>query len=153
MTLEKWRDWIELIALIAVVGSLLALVLELRQTQTAMRAQAYQARAFDGIAWNLESAKNNVIRELQDKLGDTTFDLETLTPTERSIAVRLINIVRIDLDNEHFQYQSGFLDPGFYHGETVPRIRENAPIWRKFEITSPRPEFRAEVDRILREDQ
>lgn len=95
MTIEKWRDWIELVALIAVVGSLFALVVELRQTQTAMRAQAYQVRA---------------------------FDLATLTPTERSRVNRLITTVRIDLDNEHFQYQSGFLDPGFYQGETVQRI-------------------------------
>ena len=153
MTIEKWREWMELIALIAVVGSLFALVVELRQTQTAMRAQAYQARAFDGIAWNFELSKNDVIRELQDRLEDPTFDMATLNPTELSIAYRLITIVRIDLDNEHFQYQSGFLDPGFYQGETVPRIKFSAPIWRGLGIVSPRPEFKAEVDRILADDQ
>lgn len=126
MTIEKWRDWIELVALIAVVGSLFALVVELRQTQTAMRAQAYQVRA---------------------------FDLATLTPTERSRVNRLITTVRIDLDNEHFQYQSGFLDPGFYQGETVQRIKGAAPIWRGLGIVSPRPEFKAEVDKILAENQ
>jgi hypothetical protein len=153
MTIEKWRDWIELVALIAVVGSLFALVVELRQTQIAMRAQAYQARAFDGIAWNFELSKNDVIRDLQDRLEDPAFDLATLTPTERSIINRLITIVRIDLDNEHFQYQSGFLDPGFYQGETVQRIKGAAPIWRGLGIVSPRPEFKAEVDKILAENQ
>ena len=153
MTIKKWRDWFELIALAAVVSSLLALVVELRQTQTAMRAQAYQARAFDGIAWNFELANNDVTRNLQDRFDDPTFDLATLTPTERSIAYRLITIVKIDLDNEQFQYQSGFLDPGFYHGETVLRIRNSAPIWRGLGIVSPRPEFKAEVDRILADDQ
>jgi hypothetical protein len=153
MTIEKWREWMELIALIAVVGSLFALVVELRQTHTAMRAQAYQARAFDGIAWNFELSKNDVIRDMQDRLEDPAFDLATLTPAEKSIAVRLVTIVRIDLDNEHFQYQSGFLDPGFYQGETVPRIRAAAPIWRGLGIVSPRPEFKTEVDRVLAEDQ
>ena len=153
MTIAKWRDWFELIALTVLVGSLLALVVELRQTQIAMRAQAYQARTFDGIAWNFELAENDVIRDLQDRFDDPTFDLATLTPTEWSIAYRLITIVRIDLDNEQYQYQSGFLDPGFYEGETVPRIRANAPIWRGLGIVSPRPEFKAEVDRILADVQ
>jgi len=60
-----------------------------------------------------------------------------------------MTITRIDLDNEHFQYQSGLLDPGFYHGETVIWIKHAAPIWRELGDMSPRPEFRAEVDRIL----
>ena len=56
MSVEKWREWIELVALITVVGSLVALIVELRQTQVALRAQAYQARAFDGIQWNMDLA-------------------------------------------------------------------------------------------------
>lgn len=149
MSIEKWRDWFELIALIAVVGSLLALVVELRQTQVALRAQAYQARAFDGIGWNMELAQDAVIRDIQERLDDPAFDPASLESSEWSIAKRLINIVRIDLDNEHYQFQSGFLDSGFYYGETVERIRASAPIWREMGIVSPRQEFRAEVDRIL----
>jgi hypothetical protein len=51
MSIERWKDWFELIALVAVIGSLIAVVVELRQTQTqtAMQVQAYQARAFNGI--------------------------------------------------------------------------------------------------------
>ena len=151
MSLDKWRDWFELIALVAVVGSLLALVVELRQTQKAMQAQAYQARAFDGIAWNFELAKDTLIREMQDRLDGPDFDPTTLDQSELSIAYHLISIVRIDLDNEHYQYQSGFLDSDFYQGETVERIRASAPIWRAMGIVSPRVEFKAEVDRILAE--
>ncbi|NHA14018.1 hypothetical protein [Thioalkalivibrio sp. XN279] len=149
MSVEKWRDWMELIALIAVVASLIALVVELRQTQVALRAQAYQARAFDGIAWNMEFAKDASIRDMQDRFYEPDFDPDSLSPSELSIARRLITIVRIDLDNEHYQFQSGFLDESFYQGETVPRIRSNAPLWRAMGIVSPRQEFRAEVDRIL----
>jgi len=151
MSLDKWRDWFELIALVAVVGSLLALVVELRQTQKAMQAQAYQARAFDGIAWNLELAKDTLIRDVQDRLDGPDFDPTTLDQSQLSIAYYLITIVRIDLDNEHYQYQSGFLDSDFYQGETVERIRASAPIWRAMGIVSPRVEFKAEVDRILAE--
>jgi hypothetical protein len=68
MPIERWKDWFELIALVAVIGSLIAVVVELRQTQTAMRAQAYQARAFDGIEWNMELAKDESLRSMQARL-------------------------------------------------------------------------------------
>lgn len=152
MTIEKWKDWFELIALVAVVGSLIAVVVELRQTQTAMRAQAYQARAFDGIEWNMEMARDEVLGDMQARLDSVNFDPSTLSQTETVLARRLMTVVRIDLDNEHFQYQSGLLDHGFYNGETVLWIKHAAPIWRALGDMSPRPAFRAEVDRILADD-
>ena len=152
MSIEKWKDWIVLIALIGVIGSLVAVVVELRQTQTAMRAQAYQARAFDGIEWNLELARDETLRSMQQRLDSPGFDPATLGPSELSLAKHLMTVVRIDLDNEHFQYQNGLLDPGFYHGETIFWIKQAAPIWRKLGDRAPRPEFRAEVDRILADD-
>lgn len=152
MTIEKWKDWFELIALVAVVGSLVAVVVELRQTQTAMRAQAYQARAFNGIEWNFEFAKDEALNSMQEKLDDPDFDPTILTGSELELAKRLLTIVRIDLDNEHFQFQSGFLDSGFYYGETVYWIKDAAPKWRALGIFSPRPAFRVEVDRILADD-
>ena len=36
MSLDKWRDVAELVALVAVVGSLVLVVIELRQTQAAL---------------------------------------------------------------------------------------------------------------------
>ena len=152
MTIEKWKDWFELIALVAVVGSLLAVVIELRQTQTAMRAQAYQARAFNGIEWNFELARDEALLSMQARLDEPDFDPETLDEAEFELAKRLMTIVRIDLDNEHFQFQSGFLDPGFYYGESVYWIKDAAPKWRALGMMSPRPEFRAEVDRILADE-
>ena len=152
MSIERWKDWFELIALVAVIGSLIAVVVELRQTQTAMQAQAYQARAFNGIEWNMELAKDESLRSMQSRLDSIDFDPSTLSPSELSLARHLMTIVRIDLDNEHFQYQSGLLDPGFYYGETVYWIKHAAPIWRALGDNAPRQEFRAEIDRILADD-
>jgi hypothetical protein len=56
---------------------------------------------------------------------------------------------RTDLDNEHYQYQNGFLDPDFYHTTTEPEIKAFAPHWRVFGILEPRQQFTEEVDRIL----
>ena len=152
MSIEKFRDWFELIALVAVVGSLIAVVIELRQTQTAMQASVYQARAFNGIEYNWELAKDESLRNMQEYLYSEDFDPSTLSESELSLAKNLMTIIRIDLDNEHFQYQSGLLDPGFYHGETVYWIKYAAPIWRGLGDVSPRPDFRAEVDRILADE-
>ena len=76
----------------------------------------------------------------------------TFGESELLLAKHLMTIVRIDLDNEYFQYQSGLLDPGFYYGETVNWIKHAAPIWRQVGDMSARPAFRAEVDRILADD-
>ncbi len=150
--LSKSTAKFELIALVAVIGSLIAVVVELRQTQTAMQAQAYQARAFNGIEWNMELARDESLRSMQAQLDSDDFSPATLSQSELSLAKRLMTITRIDLDNEHFQYQRGLLDPGFYDGETVNWIKHAAPIWRELGDLSPRPEFRAEVDRILADD-
>ena len=89
---------------------------------------------------------------MQERLDSADFDPSVLNQSELALARRLMTIVRIDLDNEHFQYQSGLLDPGFYTGETVLWIKHAAPIWRSLGDLSPRPEFRAEVDRILADE-
>ena len=151
MNITKWKDTAELVALVAVVGSLVAVAIELRQTQGALQAQAYQARAFDGIAFNLEIAQSEELARLEELIYSPEIDPSQLSREERQKVVRLLTITRIDLDNEHYQYQKGFLEPGFYHGETVEWIRAVAPVWRAFGLSEPRPDFRREVDRILAE--
>ena len=80
------------------------------------------------------------------------FDANSPSESEYGTPMHLLVITRIDLDNEHYQYQNGLLDPGFYHGETAQRIRLSAPIWREQGMGEPRPDFRQEVDRILADD-
>lgn len=151
MNIAKWKDLAELVALVAVVGSLLAVVIELRQTQRALQAQAYQSRAFDGIATNLTLAQNDELARLEELIYSPDIDPAELSPEERRKVSRILNVIRIDLDNEHYQYQKGLLDPGFYHGESVEWIRVAAPVWRAFGQAEPRSDFREEVERILAE--
>ncbi len=151
MAIGKWKDVAEIIALLAVVGSLIAVAYELRQTRDALMAQAYQARAFDGIATNFEFAREPELDRINALALEPGFKPDQLTEEERRILDRVYSITRIDLDNEHYQYQMGFLDPSFYHGETEQWIREAAPIWRALGQPEPRDEFRREVDRILQD--
>lgn len=151
MDFAKWKDAAELVALVAVVLSLVAVVIELRQTQAALQAEAYQSRALDGISTNLALAEDDDLGRLEELVYSPDLDSAELSAEERRKLSRILNIIRIDLDNEHYQYQKGLLDPGFYHGETVEWIRVAAPVWRAFGQIEPRPEFAEEVDRILTE--
>ena len=45
MSKHSWRETAELIGIIAIVASLLALLMELNQTQSAWSAEIYQSRA------------------------------------------------------------------------------------------------------------
>ena len=149
MKLSKWKDLVELVALITVVGGLVAVVIELRQTQSALRAQAYQSRALDaidGLRQSFESPERSQLFKDYFR-GDLT--IETASPEELAQLRRNLYIRRIDLDNEHYQYQHGFLDPDFYETSTKPQIKTYAPHWRAFEIPGTRAQFAEEVDRIL----
>lgn len=145
MRFENWKDAAELLALVAVVGSLFAVVIELRQTQAALQAQTYQERAFDAIAWHMETAKHPQL----DVLNPANFDRDNLTTAQTTVARSLLLALMIDADNEHYQYENGFLDEAFYRNDTLETIAMFAPVWREFGLKESRPAFRAEVDRVL----
>jgi len=142
---------ITIVANIGVIAGIVFLGYEVRQTQTAMQSQAFQARALDAIAWNFEIVKDENLRKIQYQMDTGKFDPSSLTEAELQIAWYLLDGIKVDVDNEHYQYENGFLDPGFYEGVTVPMIRHFAPIWRDLGIREGRPEFIREVDRILLE--
>lgn len=147
MVIQKWKDAAEFVALLAVVGSLIAVIIELRQTQDALQAQTYQDRAFDAIDLSIELAKDPALNAIyQDG-----FNGEELSQAESFAAENMLYIELIDLDNEHYQYQREFLDQDYYFGDTVLQIAKMAPLWREFGIRESRLEFRLEVDRILSE--
>ena len=140
---------ITIFANIGVIAGIIFLGYELHQTQMAMQSQAFQARALDAIDWDFEIDKDENLREIQYQIDTGKFDAGSLTEAECQIAYYLLDGARLDVDNEYYQHENGFLDPGFYTGVTVPMIRAYAPIWRELGIGEGRPEFRREVDRIL----
>ena len=149
MRLSSWRETAELLTLLAVVGSLIAIVMELRQTQAALSAQAYQARAFDAIETN-RMMLGDRDRELQALLSQIEATaLQSINPSDRDVLFTWFFIRRTDLDNEHYQFEHGYLDADFYQTTTEPETKAAAPYWRQLGIAEPRQSFTAEVDRIL----
>ena len=149
MKISRWKDTAELIALVAVIGGLIAVVMELRQTQSALRAQAYQSRALDVIAAMRVRYANPELDLLIRKFYSNELDIESATPEEMSRIRGHFYMRRTDLDNEHYHFQNGFLDPDFYRTTTKREIKAFAPFWRALGIAEPRQQFTEEVDKIL----
>jgi hypothetical protein len=149
MKISSWKETAELLALVAVIGGLIAVVMELRQTQSALRAQAYQTRALDVIGAKRFSSANPKLSLLIQKVYSNETDIESATPEEMSQIISHFYMRRTDLDNEHYQFQNGFLDPDFYRTTTEREIKAFAPFWRALGVNEPRQQFTEEVDRIL----
>ena len=61
--------------------------------------------------------------------GDLTVDAAS---TEELIQLHNhFYLRRADLDNEHYQYQNGFLDPDFYETTTRREIKAYAQVYPK----------------------
>lgn len=151
MTKPSWKETAELIGMLAIVASLIALVMELRQTQSALSAQTYQARAIDAIGELLYIADSEYLAPI---LTTTNYgaDHEAVANLSAGDHLRLLNYLRarmIDWDNEHYQYQSGFMDADFFEATTTKSVKKWAPVWRAIGLTEGREGFRKYVDGVL----
>ena len=152
MQTSKWKDIAEIVALFAVVASLIAVVFELRQTQSALRAQAYQSRAFQAYDNHWYMVDRPELLLLFERSLEPGFDLDSVNEAEAQQLFRFYYAILTDVDNEHYQYMNGFLDEDFYNTMTVNDIKVFAPLWRELGISAGRQAFRDEVDRILADD-
>ena len=59
----------------------------------------------------------------------------------------------LDWDNEHYQYQNGFLSADFFEETTTKNVRKWAPRWRAIGLVEGREEFRVFVDRVLSDEE
>ena len=153
METEKWRFYAEMIGIIAVVASLIALIAELRQTQSAVQAATYQARAFDAIQLNHELQDSEYILPLLTAVNVRDPEqVSALSDIDRARLVVFFNGRRVDADNEYYQYQFGYLDEEHFEHGLKPFIRRNAPNWRALGVPEGRPSFTAFVDTVLADE-
>ena len=112
MKSTNWKDIAELIGLVAIVASLIAVTLELRQTQTALTAATYQARAFDSIAGHHNIADSEYLLQVlvETDYGRDADAIGALTDLDRARLQRYLQLKMVDLDNEFYQHEHGYLD-------------------------------------------
>lgn len=138
----------------AIVASLIALTMELRQTQSALLAETYQSRAFDAIAEQLFIADSEFLMPVLAETDDGA-DYEAVAALNAVDRLRLVSYLRgrmIDWDNEYYQYQNGFLDADFFEVTTTRAIKVWAPRWRAIGVEESRADFRKYVDQVLGDD-
>jgi len=150
MQSTNWKDIAELIGLAAIVASLIFVGLELRQTQSALMASTYQARAFDAMSASRDLADSEYIGPILARVDfEDEQSLNNLSD-EEMWRLRQYYVSRmIDLDNEFYQYQSGFLSEEFFQSQYQRSVLRNARQWRALGIREIRPEFEQLIDQIL----
>ena len=152
MNSERWRFVAEMVGIAAIVASLVALIFELQQTQSAVVAATYQARAFQAIEHNTALQEGEHMLPLLARVNLSNADeLKSLSAEEKYRLRTFFTSRRIDADNEYFQYENGYLDEDYYKNSLIPAVRRAAPIWRALGIGEPRTSFRHFVDQVLAE--
>jgi hypothetical protein len=149
----NWKDIAELIGIAAIVASLVFVGLELRQTQSALIASTYQARAFDAMSSSRDLADSEYIGpilatiDIEDKQSLDSLSSEEIWRLRQYYVSRMV-----DLDNEFYQYQNGFLDEEFFEGQFQRSVVRNAKGWRALGIGELRSDFTKVVDELLAEN-
>jgi len=105
LKLDKLNQWLMLTANLGVLIGITAVVFELRQTQTAMDAEASSMRAQMTMDL-LENSLDAKIHEVFEKLSNG----QELSLEERARASMWVNTRLRHFENLHYQYQIGVLD-------------------------------------------
>ena len=152
MNTTNWKYVAETVGIAAILVSLIIIVMELRQTQSALIASTYQSRALDAIRVEGAKADSEVLGPLLAQVDlDDPESLATLNELER-FRLRSYFVSRlIDLDNEYYQYQKGFLDDEYFEFWFKDQLKRNARAWRSIGLTERRPSFKQFVDELLAE--
>jgi hypothetical protein len=154
MKLERLRIITEVVGIVAVVASAVALIFELRQTRDVIQASTYANRAAGQIEFNTALFDSMEMLPLLASLQ--TRDparIAALSDTDRLRLRVFFSAIKVDLDNEYYQYELGLLDEDHIEYVLKPTIRSNAPAWRSLGVDDGRPAFKAFVDSTLSESQ
>ena len=109
MSKMNWKDFAEFVGIAAIVASLGTVAFQLQQTQAALNASTYQARAFDAIAEAQYVADSDYLLPIlvmtQD--GEDAEAIAALNGPDRARLRHFLRARMIDWDNEFYQYQNG----------------------------------------------
>jgi hypothetical protein len=104
MVSTKLNDWMQLLGMLAIVASLLFVGLQIKQSQDIAIASQYQSRA--------ESAMNYHLTGMEAGMSNAFFrttPIEQMSPEQFNYGVSSNLWSWINLDNNYFQYQAGFM--------------------------------------------
>jgi len=148
MDSKKLNDWLQVVGLFAVVGSLIFVGLQMRQTQEIALSQAYQSRAETSINTMLAHLENDAALSGMTKMYEGHSD--ELTPNESTALFVLAAARMIHLENVHYQYQQGFVSQE--HWDTQLAEMRGALSDPSFRVAFGNPAmWRASFAKIIKE--
>ncbi len=156
MNSESINRWLALAVNFSVVGGIILLALELRQTNDAILAATYQERANSGMEWEKFIADSEYVAPAILHLRDLGH-YDGLSPEENLRLYSMSFAAFHRLDGLYFQYQLGLLDQS-YADTLMKRMFEVwVPRWKAVcfledYLIHMRPAFRAEVEKYIEGD-
>ena len=101
------QDLIQLLGMVGIIGSLIFVGLEMRQSQ--MIAQAGQNQERMGAATDMVNTLNEVVADFQSLVFENNTDYKGYLSGEEIIQRNLFHIFLFTYENDHFQYSRGLM--------------------------------------------
>ena len=102
--LQEWSAFAEILSSVAVLATLVFFVLEIRQTNDAVRANTYQEMAAMTVDFNAQFFENSEVSEFIARTAAEDYDLT------KAEAIRLRSMISASyrmMNNTWFQYEVG----------------------------------------------
>ena len=153
MDSNKLNDWVQILATVGVILSLIFVGIQIQQSREIAIADIYQQRT----ALLMQQISMTVTPEGVVAARKKLASGEELESSERG-ALYLITSSRMAYwENNHFQFQMGLLDEEQWNASknNIRSIAANSPIFRyawNIERSQVRKSFADEVDKILAEE-
>jgi hypothetical protein len=156
MDSSKINDWLQVVGLFGVIGSLIFVGLQLKQEQAIAMSAASQARTDSTLQQITEWSANPIFLSALDKLADGRAD--DLSTSEQTVLRNNGMSSLFNYENVHYQYISGFISEerwmasrnaikgrmeSYVGGPTKIAFERTRSAWRE--------SFRQEIDAILAE--
>jgi hypothetical protein len=148
---EKLNNWLQLIGMAGVIGSLLFVGLQLKQTQNIAVSDTYQTRAYGSVESNMAKINSPILLSAEAKLW--VGKLNDLEP-EEIVALSHAFYGEMDIyENNHYQFNSGFLDEEHWQKNLAQlRCIFSQPIYQEFWVPKDyRKSFAVLIDGIVQD--
>ncbi len=145
--------WIQSVGMLSVVAGLIALVIELNQSQTLSQATAYQTRISEIQEAQRELALSKDLAEILEKFD--TQGINALSSSETSRVVAWHSAVQWRMQGQYYQYRQGFLERTALDRTLNDLANGIYQRWESLGLAEriQPPEWREEIENRLRQNQ
>ncbi len=114
MDSAKLNDWMQVIGIFAVVGSLIFVGMQMQQDRRIAVSQSFQSRMDSTIDILIASAENPQFLSASSKSGAN--NAESITDVESIAMQQYATALLYLIENNHYQYINGFIPEGRWLG-------------------------------------